>query len=386
MSPLVARFGAIGRNRAALAVGFVFAANGCMFANWVVRIPTIKDTLSLSDGTLGLAITAMAVGGIISMPLAGALVSRLGSARMSFCAGLVFLLSFWLVGLAPGPLALAAALFLAGAGNGAMDVSMNAQANAVEGATGQRIMSFAHAMFSLGLFAGTVPAGIFSAAGTPVAIHLAVIGAVLAAGLLFVRPSLAADAALDDPNQSNFAWPRGPLLLFGLICLCGAIVEGAMNDWIAVYVEDALALGSVAAATAYGFFAGAMFFSRLFGDVMSERIGPAALVRYGLILAAAGLILALSGPSWSIYAGFAAVGLGIAGVFPAVFRAAGRIPGRAPGPSMASAVTLGYAGFLFGPAAIGFLADAFSLPVALAMLIPLALIGALLAAALKLAD
>ncbi len=330
MSTLVARFGAIGRNPAALAVGFVFAANGCMFANWVVRIPTIKDKLALSDGTLGLAITAMAVGGIIAMPLAGAMVARVGSARMSFCAGLVFLLSFWMVGLAPGPVWLAAALFLAGAGNGAMDVSMNAQANAVESATSQRIMSFAHAMFSLGLFAGTVPAGIFAHAGTPVAIHLAVVGAVLAAALVLVRSRLVADAALDDPDQPNFAWPRGPLLLFGLICLCGAIMEGAMSDWIAVYVEDALHLGSVAAATAYGFFAGAMFFSRLFGDVLSERIGPAALVRWGLILAAAGLVFALSGPAWTIYVGFAAVGLGIAGVFPAVFRAAGRIPGPRP--------------------------------------------------------
>ena len=60
------------------------------------------------------------------------------------------------------------------------------------------------------------------------------------------------------------------------------------------------------------------------------------------------------------------VGLGIAGIFPAVFRAAGRLPGHAPGPAMAAAVTLGYVGFLLGPAAIGFVAQATSLSIALA--------------------
>jgi hypothetical protein len=48
-----------------------------------------------------------------------------------------------------------------------------------------------------------------------------------------------------------------------------------------------------------------------------------------------------------------------------LFSAAGRIPGSSPGVSIATVTSLGYAGMLAGPAVIGFVARATSLPLAL---------------------
>jgi hypothetical protein len=101
-------------------------------------------------------------------------------------------------------------------------------------------------------------------------------------------------------------------------------------------------------------------------------------------LAATGFALTLgSGDPVVGVLGLAAVGLGVSCVFPIVFRAAAQLPGHAPGPAMAAAVTLGYGGFLLGPVAIGLVAEATALPVALWMIVAALAAGALLAGSLR---
>ena len=51
-----------------------------------------------------------------------------------------------------------------------------------------------------------------------------------------------------------------------------------------------------------------------------------------------------------------------------MFSAAGHAPGRESGPNIAAVSSMGSIGFLAGPPFIGFLADATSLPLALATL------------------
>lgn len=382
----MSRYARIARSSQAMSVAFVFFANGFMFSNWVVRIPSVKDRLGLNDAELGLALVFMAIGALIAMPVGGALIGRIGSGRIAAVVGTAYVLAFGIVGLADSLPLLGAALFLMGLGNGAMDVAMNAQADAAEGVIGQRIMSFSHAMWSLGVASGTIPAGIFSAYDVSVALHLFLVGVPLAIGLVIGSRFASPDRVHEGPPQPAFALPRGPLLFFGLICFCGAIVEGGMSDWIAVFTEDTMGYSSARAATAYGAFASAMFLARIAGDGITERFGAALTVRLGLSIAALGLAVALTGIFPLMLVGFFTVGLGIAGIFPAVFRAAGRLPGHAPGPSMAAAVTLGYVGFLLGPAVIGFVAEATTLQIALLLLIPLCLIGAFLSRALSIAD
>ncbi|MEM9223103.1 MAG: MFS transporter [Pseudomonadota bacterium] len=381
---IVQRIRVIAGRAPARATAFVFFANGFLFANWVVRIPSVKERLALNEAELGLALLFMAVGAIIAMPVTGALVSRFGSSSLTVVSGVFYCLAFWPVGMASNFPLLALALFVAGAANGAMDVSQNAQADAAERVLGIRIMSFCHAMWSAGLALGSIPAGLFSAAQVGVSVQLALVGGGLAVGVLWAGRALVPDPPVAGSSQALFAIPKGPLLLFGIICLCGTVIEGGMNDWIAVYVQESMGLGPIAAATAYGAFAAAMFSSRLVGDLLNERFGASLVVRVGMLLAAAGIFAATTGVFALTVVGFAAVGLGIAAVFPAVVSAAGRLPGRPPGPSIAAAVTLGYGGFLFGPAAIGFLAQWSSLRLALLALVVLCLTGAALSGALRL--
>ena len=58
---------------------------------------------------------------------------------------------------------------------------------------------------------------------------------------------------------------------------------------------------------------------------------------------------------------FGALGLGLSGVAPTLFRSAADEPGVPTGPALAATSSLGYLGFLAGPALIGGLAEATSL-------------------------
>jgi hypothetical protein len=86
-------------------------------------------------------------------------------------------------------------------------------------------------------------------------------------------------------------------------------------------------------------------------------------------------------PSWYrvpflAVAGFVVVGLGISNLVPILFGAAGRDPVLGPGPGIAAVTTLGYFGFLIGPAVIGQMSKFFGLPIALSLVAVFGLITA----------
>ncbi|MBA2415038.1 MAG: MFS transporter, partial [Geodermatophilaceae bacterium] len=134
----------------------VFAANGLLFGSWVPRIPDVSADLSLSPGSLGVALLAPAAGSLLSMPLAGAAASRFGSAWATRVSLALYCLVPFGIGLAPNLALLWAALFIWGTGFGALDVSMNAQGVTVERARGRPTMSSLHAAFSFGGLLGAL--------------------------------------------------------------------------------------------------------------------------------------------------------------------------------------------------------------------------------------
>jgi predicted MFS family arabinose efflux permease len=168
------------------------------------------------------------------------------------------------------------------------------------------------------------------------------------------------------PWRSVFAVPSGPAVVLALLCLVVFLAEGAMLDWSAVFLRSARGFAISSAGLGFAAFSVAMATGRLLGDRITSRLGPVRVVRYGSLVAAAGLVLATSlpWPSTSL-AGFVLVGLGASNLVPVLFSAAGRTPGTSPAVSIATVTTLGYAGMLSGPAAIGFIAQASSLALAL---------------------
>lgn len=62
--------------RARGAVSTLLLVNGMLLATWVSRIPAIEDVRGLGHASFGVALLVVALGAVISMPLAGTLSSR----------------------------------------------------------------------------------------------------------------------------------------------------------------------------------------------------------------------------------------------------------------------------------------------------------------------
>ena len=144
--------------RAKYAVYAVFILNGFAFASWASRIPQVRDGLELNPQQLGLVLLAIAIGSLISMPLAGVVISRLGAAwtiramSLILAAGLTTAALGYNTGVAP----VVVGLFFLGFGSGTWDVAMNVEGAEVERRLGRSIMPRFHAGFSVGTVAGAL--------------------------------------------------------------------------------------------------------------------------------------------------------------------------------------------------------------------------------------
>lgn len=344
-------------------------------ANWVSRIPAIKDRLDLSAGVLGMVLLGIAVGVLTALSLAGGLVARFGSRKVTIAGAAALCLTLPSLALMPHPVALAVNLFLFGAAMSTMDVAMNTQGIEVERRSGKALMSSFHAAFSIGGFAGAaIGAGMAALDVTPL-LHFAIIAA---AFLALLRPATAHLIRDDDrphgeKRPSVFQLPPRILWPLGAVAFCSSVGEGSMGDWSAVYLKDVVETSAGVAAFGYAAFSLTMTAGRLLGDRLATRFGPAALVQVGGVLAALGLLAAIVLPHpVMVLLGFAAVGAGLSIIVPLVFSAAGNVPDLPSGAGIAGVATIGYAGFLAGPPAIGLIADVSSLRVSMLLVALLA--------------
>lgn len=143
----------------------IFFLHGAVFATWVSRIPAVKADIGLSTGQLGLALLGIAAGCLIAMPVAGWLVSRYGSRPVTAYSSFCFAAALALPAFATSQATLTGALCILGLAAGAMDVSMNSHAIAVERIWGRPLVSGFHAFFSIGGIAGAALGGVAPGAG-----------------------------------------------------------------------------------------------------------------------------------------------------------------------------------------------------------------------------
>ena len=351
-----------------------------LFSSLFARMPAIKGNLGLGEGELGIALLCGSAGLILSQPLAGALTTRFGS-RPLCAVGIVLYGGLTpLLALMDGYAAFLVVFFALGLGSGVLDVAMNAQGALAEQRHPRAIFSSFHAAFSFGAMGGAALAGAVAAFGVDPAPHLACLGAVaIAIGLTVTRWMLppSSDAAR---GERLFARPTGPLLVLGAVAFCSAVSEGAVADWSAILLADWRDASEGAAALGLTLFGATMGFGRLAADPLRERFGPERLMRGGAAAVLVGIVPVVVplGIAPAVV-GFAIMGAGLASLFPLALLLGSRVPGQSAAAGIAAVSTAGYAGFLAGPAAIGFLAEAASLPAGLGLLIPLAIAVALLA-------
>lgn len=391
--PLAAR-NETGRVR--VAVTAFFAMDGFVFASWAVRIPAVKAAVGASPATLGVALLGVSAGAIATMALTGALCRKFGSARLVVAGAVWLSLALLLPAIARSAAALGLGLAVFGIGYGGLNVAMNSLAVDLVAVLRRPVMPSFHAAWSLGGLAGAALGGLAAPALTPLShfslvcvLGLAVTAVggriVLSAPLPVAHAPAEATAEIPDeggPSRPGTAVRAGvwrTVLLLGVIALCSTYGEGAVSDWGALHLRQDLGAASGLAAAGYAAFALAEACGRLAGSALLARLGQTRVLVYGGLVTFAGMIAAALSPALPLaLTGFALAGLGVANAFPTAMARVGILGGPH---GVAAASTLGYAGFLLGPPAIGFLASAVSLRVALTTVSLLALVAIVLARA-----
>jgi MFS family permease len=344
------------------AVAVVFILNGFCFASFVSRVPDVRSMLSLSNGSLGLLLLAIAAGSVIALPSAGRLIERVGPAGAvrlgagSCAAGLTLAtVSIGVFGTIPTA---AVGLFFYGVGTGIWDVAMNVDGAEVERRLGRTVMPRFHAGFSFGTIAGSLLGVPMAALHVPIEIHVtAVVVASFAAVLVAARYFLPPPPEEETRAPARSAWLEPRTLAIGVMVLAFALTEGSANDWLALALVDGYDAPHWVGVAGFSLFVTAMTAGRLIGPPALDRFGRAPVLWATTAAALVGVLLVVFG-TWPpvVVAGILLWGAGASLGFPVGMSAAADDPVRAAA-RVSVVSTIGYAAFLAGPPFLGQLAD-----------------------------
>ncbi|MFG1708996.1 MFS transporter [Nonomuraea sp. M3C6] len=374
------------RARAAV-FGFFFLA-GLVMGLWAAGLPSLNDRLGLGPARLGSVLLLISGGALVSMLVAGPVVDRFSSRRVCWIAGPFSGLVLLGPALAPSYWALAVLAVVFGIGLGVTEVAMNAHSVEVERRYGRPIISAFHGTWSLGGAAGGGITSLVLQARLDPQVLLIVAAVVVpflyvpAARLLLPDPP-EHESSVDAGAKPGASLRWGLIALLGLAAFAGHLSEGAAIDWAALHARWVLETDPAMAPLAYTIFSVAMTTVRLLGDPIRARLGSVRTIQLAGLFATAGYVLVLASPLAGeslrvvcAWAGWALAGVGLATVVPVLFSAVGAAGGRV-GRALAMVTAFGYSGLLLGPAVLGYVAEASSLPVALIIPAVLAAVVAL---------
>ena len=351
-------------------IAFFIAGFG--LAAWAPLVPYAKARAGLDEATLGLLLLCLGAGSILAMPISGLLATRFGCRRVLVVGTILICLSLPLLATASTLPLLIATLFMFGAGLGAVDSTVNLQAVIVERASGRHMMSGFHGLFSVGGIAGAAGVSALLALGLSPLWAIAAVIVLILAALAKAAPHLLPYGS--ESSGPAFAVPHGVVLFIGVLCFIVFLAEGAMLDWSAVFLTTEKSLGEAYAGLGYAAFALTMTVGRLLGDTIVRRLGARRVIILGGLFAALGMALATLAPNWELsLLGYALVGVGCSNIVPVLYTAVGKQTVMPESIAVPAITTLGYAGILAGPAAIGFIAHASSLSLAFLLITALLL-------------
>lgn len=365
--------------KARFSIGILFFICGLNFATWATRIPDFKSFLNLSDAQLGTVLMGLPIGSLVSLPIAGWLLTKYASRWICIMAIVMYVIVIPGLSLMSSPITLFVGLFFFGMAGDIMNIAMNTQVVSLEAKMNKIIMSSFHAVFSIGLMAGAFLGGILEKEHFTTTEHFSLVALSNVLLIPFSFPNLLTDKPVQDESKPKSSILHlGPyLIILSFIAFCGMLCEGAMADWISLYFKEYSPDSPFPITIGFSFFAAAMVLGRFVGDKISLKYGVSNILIVNGILIGLGMLLTLLFPS--IYlkiGGCFLTGIGISTIVPLIYSQAGNQKEIMPSIAIAGVSTIAYVGFLLGPVLIGYLSDFVGLDKALFLIVVLGFLAA----------
>ena len=330
---------------------------------YFVYIPWNAERLQITEAEIGMGLFAFGILNLIGNQISGRLIVPKIGTKNSIVIGLLGIAYCpLLLILSPNYYWFLISFMPFGFFVGLFSPSSQSQISMIESKTSRILTPLYHAAFSFGSLMGAFsafftiryidnPILIFSVTGT-----LLVIGAVLIY-------KFGLNKSFETLEKTpKFKLPKKAILIFGILMMLNYATMGIILDWSALWLTKDLLIPL--------YLGGAVIFAFNIGEISARLIaskminkGSEKLVG-GYLGIAAGVILffsILTSNFYIIVFGMLLFGFGTANFIAIIFRLAIRITDEPIGLTVANLITLGFAGFIFGPALVGYLAEFLSL-------------------------
>lgn len=353
-----------------------FLAQGLCFSSWASRIPDIKEIFTVNDALYwGIVLFMIPVGKFVAIPLAGYLVSKLGSRIMVQISIMGYALSLFAIGTALNIYMLGVFLFCFGVFWNLCDISLNTQGIGIERLYGRTIMASFHGGWSLAACLGALIGFIMIVSDVTPFWHFTLIAALMLLLTMVSRRYLQDDVstaeAVEDKSEKWQYIKRPEMLLIklGLVGLFALVVESAMFDWSGVYFESVL---QVPKSLQIGFlvFMVMMTVGRFLANYAYRIWGKQRVLQLsGAFIFIGFFTSALLGSTVDSMAlkvivnsfGFMLVGLGISSMVPTIYSLVGAKSKTPVGIALTILSSISFIGSLVAPLLIGAISQAFNM-------------------------
>lgn len=346
-----------------IAVGAMFFMAGLCFASWASRIPSIQQTLHLSDAGLGGVLLAIPTGLMCSLPFTGWIITRIGSRKLLITAIILYACLLVGLGAAQNVFQLIVCLWFFGFAGNSVNIAVNTQAVAAEKLYAKPIMASFHGVWSVAGFTGA-GIGIFMIGKKIIPFqHFIVILILIIIGVIITSRKLKDDSGRPEDQEIVVLSIRDrlrlivPLLKLGIIAFCSMICEGTMFDWSGVYFKKVIHAENGWIGAGYFAFMCTMAMGRFIADWFAGKFGLKRTLQISGTLTATGLLVSVLFPYLlPAILGFMLVGAGVSSVVPMIYSSAGKTKNMSAGVALTAVSTIGFSGFMIGPPVIGFIA------------------------------
>ena len=330
---------------------------------YFVYIPWNAERLQITEAEIGMGLFAFGILNLIGNQISGRLIVPKIGTKNSIVIGLLGIAYCpLLLILSPNYYWFLISFMPFGFFVGLFSPSSQSQISMIESKTSRILTPLYHAAFSFGSLMGAFsafftiryidnPILIFSVTGT-----LLVIGAVLIY-------KFGLNKSFETLEKTpKFKLPKKAILIFGILMMLNYATMGIILDWSALWLTKDLLVplylgGAVIFAFNIGEISARLIASKMINKASEKLVG-------GYLSIAAGVILffsILTSNFYIIVFGMLLFGFGTANFIAIIFRLAIRITDEPIGLTVANLITLGFAGFIFGPALVGYLAEFLSL-------------------------
>ncbi|MFN0116036.1 MAG: MFS transporter [Paracoccaceae bacterium] len=341
------------------------AAIGVMIGSFAALVPGYKAAIGATDPQMGLALMCLPIGSILAQYLASHAGSRLGRPHLPV-AGAVMAGASLLPLAAGAPLGFAAAMFGLGVAVSFFDMSANMRIAVLENRHGRHLQNLCHAMFAFAYAAGAFGTTLARTSGLGAAEVMPWVAGVLLVMALLSDEGRGWTPGPDrrDHPTARLPWPI--VLTVAAILFLTFVCQSANDAWSALHIERTL--GAAAGQGGYGpvMFGLALGIGRVFGQVLTARLGDVRLIRWASALAALGLaVIALAPVREVAVAGVGLFGLGVSVLVPTVNTIMGRlVPPALAGTAISRVWMIAQGGVILAPNLMGQVSGFFDLRVA----------------------